>query len=73
MGRTIRVRLRYCRYVMLSEKLLRPQVPQPIDSENGSPLSNDPPVAIAWAWLTITRATGKCKPRSRICASSLPW
>ena len=43
---------------MLSEKLLPPQVPQPIDSENGRPLSKLPPVAMQCAWLTITRDTG---------------
>ena len=35
---------------MLSEKLLLPQVPQPIDSENGRPLSKLPPVAMQCAW-----------------------
>ena len=43
---------------MLSEKLLLPQVPQPIDSENGRPLSKLPPVAMQCAWSTITRDTG---------------
>ena len=32
-----------------------PQVPQPIESENGRPLSKLPPVAMQCAWLTITR------------------
>jgi hypothetical protein len=50
---------------MLSEKLLPPQVPQPIDSENGRPLSKLPPVAIACAWLTITRDTGSVSPSTR--------
>ena len=48
---------------MLSEKLLRPQVPQPIDSENGRPLSKLPPVAKQCAWPTITRDTGSRWPR----------
>ena len=34
-----------------------PQVPQPIDSENGRPLSKLPPLAMACACLTITRHT----------------
>ncbi len=36
--------------------LLPPQVPQPIESENGSPLSKLPPVAKQCAWSTMTRA-----------------
>ena len=44
--------------------LLPPQVPQPIDSENGSPLSKLPPVAKQCAWLTITRHTGSVSPSS---------
>ena len=35
-----------------------PHVPQPIDSENGRPLSKLPPVAKVCACLTITRDTG---------------
>ena len=45
--------------------LLPPQVPQPIDSENGSALSKLPPVAKQCAWLTITRHTGSVRPSSR--------
>ena len=44
--------------------LLPPQVPQPIDSENGNALSKLPPVAKQCAWLTITRHTGSVSPSS---------
>ena len=47
---------------MFSEKLFLPQVPQPMDSEKGRPLSKLPPVAMQCAWSTITRETGKCRP-----------
>ena len=58
---------------MLSEKLLRPQVPQPIDSENGRPLSKRPPVAMQCAWFddhardTAVRAPGAPPARRRAC------
>ena len=45
--------------------LLPPQLPQPIDSENGSALSKLPPVAKQCAWLTITRQTGSVSPSSQ--------
>jgi hypothetical protein len=47
---------------MLSEKLFLPQVPQPIESEKGRPLSKLPPVAMQCAWSTITRDTGSVRP-----------
>ena len=53
---------------MLSEKLLPPQVSQPIDSENGRPLSKLPPVATQCAWPTITLETGKLVPSCSACA-----
>jgi hypothetical protein len=49
---------------MLSEKPLPPHVPQPIESENGRPLSKLPPVAKQCAWLTMTRATGSSEPEA---------
>ena len=59
--------------------LLPPQVPQPIDSENGSALSKLPPVAKQCAWLTITRHTGSVSPeleravrRARMKADRVP-
>jgi hypothetical protein len=82
MTREMRVMLRKWRQCMLSEKLLPPQVPQPIDSENGRPLSKLPPVAKQCAWLTITRATGSSSASriawrsSFVCSDTewpLPW
>ena len=61
-GCTTRVTLMKCRQLRLSEKLLPPQLPQPIDSENGSALSKLPPVAKQCAWLTMTRHTGSVSP-----------
>ena len=60
----------YCaKTFMLSEKLFLPQVPQPIESEKGSPLSKLPPVAKVCACLTMTRATVSSWASLRMCAS----